>query len=103
VILTEAEKQTVLIGGRFALRHFTEVDFAGAIFRQADLQGAKFVRSDLCGADFHQANLRGAVFSFCDLHKADLTDAYLEGANFRTSFGLSPAMWGYIRSHGGVV
>jgi uncharacterized protein YjbI with pentapeptide repeats len=43
------------------------------------------------------------VFSFCDLHEADFTDASLEGAKFRTSFGLSPAQSGYIRSHGGVV
>src|SRR5262249_15215561 len=103
VILTETEKRTVLLGGRFAFRRFTGVDLAGAVFRQADLEGPKFVQSDLHGADFHQANLRGAVFSLCDLHGADFTDACLEGANFRTSFGLSPAMWGYIRSHGGVV
>jgi hypothetical protein len=103
VILTETEKRTVLVGGRFAFRRFTGVDLAGASFRQAELEGAKFVRSDLCGADFHQANLRGAVFSFCDLHRADFTDACLEGANFRTSFGLSPAVYGYIRSRGGVV
>src|SRR5215813_6540145 len=103
VILTEAEKRTVLLGGRFAFRRFMGVDLAGAIFRQADLQGAKFVRSDLHEADFRQANLRGAVFSFCDLHKADFTDACLEGASFRTSFGLSPAMWDYIHSHGGVM
>src|SRR5262245_58920260 len=71
VILTEAEKRTVLLGGRFAFRRFTGVDLAGTIFRQADLEGAKFVRSDLHEADFRQANLRGAVVSFCDLHKSD--------------------------------
>jgi pentapeptide repeat protein/CorA-like Mg2+ transporter protein len=103
VILTETEKQTILLGGRFAFRRFIGVDLAGAIFRQANLEGAKFVRSDLHGADFRQANLQGAVFSFCDLHRADFTDACLEGTSFRTSFGLSPAMQGYIRSHGGVV
>jgi len=61
------------------------------------------VQTDLRGADFHKANLQGAVFSLCDLHGADFTGARLEGANFLTSFGLSPTMWGYIRSRGGVV
>jgi uncharacterized protein YjbI with pentapeptide repeats len=103
VIMTAAEKRTVLIGGWFACRRFMEVDLRGAVFRQADLAGVKFQRSDLYGADFQQANLQGAVFSFCNLQQADFTDACLEGANFLTSFGLSPAMWGYIRSRGGVV
>ncbi len=103
VILTETEKQTVLIGRRFALAHFTKVDLSGAVFREADLEGTKFVQTDLRGADFHKANLQGAVFSLCDLHGADFTGARLEGANFLTSFGLSPTMWGYIRSRGGVV
>jgi hypothetical protein len=103
VILTETEKQTVLIGRRFMLAHFTKADLSRAVFREADLEGAKFVQTDLRGADFHKANLQGAVFSFCDLHEADFTDASLEGANFRTSFGLPSAMLRYIRSHGGVV
>jgi Mg2+ and Co2+ transporter CorA len=103
VILTEAEKQTVLIGGRFVLAHFRKIDLARAVFREADLEGVKFVQSDLRGADFHQANLQGAVFSLCDLHGADFAGARLEGANFLTSFGLSALMWGYIRSRGGVV
>jgi hypothetical protein len=103
VILTEAEKRTALIGRRFALAHFTKVDLSGAVFCEADLEGTKFVETDLRRADFRRANLQDAVFSFCDLHKADLTDARLEGAKFRTSFGLSPAQSGYIRSHGGVV
>jgi Pentapeptide repeats (8 copies)/CorA-like Mg2+ transporter protein len=103
VILTEAEKQTVLIGRRFASAHFTKIDLARAVFREADLAGTKFVQSDLRGADFHKANLQGAVFSLCDLHGADFAGARLEGTNFLTSFGLSPVMWGYIRSRGGVV
>jgi len=103
VILTETEKQTALIGRRFSFLHFTEVDLSGAVFREADLEGTKFVRTDLRGADFCRANLQGAVFSLCNLHRADFTDARLEGANFRTSFGLSPVLWGYIRSHGGAV
>lgn len=103
VILTETEKQTALIGRRFSFLHFTEVDLSGAVFREADLEGTKFVRTDLRGADFCRANLQGAVFSLCNLHGADFTDARLEGANFRTSFGLSPVLWGYIRSHGGAV
>jgi len=103
VILTEAEKQTVLIGRRFASAHFTKIDLARAVFREADLEGTKFVQTDLRGADFYQANLQGAVFSLCDLHGADFAGARLEGANFLTSFGLSPVMWGYIRSRGGVV
>jgi Mg2+ and Co2+ transporter CorA len=102
-ILTETEKQTVLIGGRFALAHFTKVDLSRAVFREADLEGTKFVQTDLRGADFRRANLQGAVFSLCDLHGADFTGARLEGANFLTSFGLSPALWGYIRVHGGMV
>jgi len=103
VILTEAEKQTALIGRRFALAHFTKVDLSGAVFREADLEETKFVQTDLRRADFHKANLQGAVFSLCDLHGADFTGARLEGANFLTSFGRSPTMWGYIRSRGGVV
>ena len=103
VILTETEKQTALIGRRFASLHFTEVDLSGAVFREADLEGTKFVWTNLQGADFRRANLQGVVFSFCDLHGTDFTDARLEGANFLTSFGLSPAMWSYIRSHGGRV
>ncbi len=103
VILTETEKQTVLIGKRFAFAHFTKVDLSGAVFREADLEGTKFVQTDLRRADFHKANLQGAVFSLCDLHGADFTGARLEGANFLTSFGLSPTMWGYLRSRGGVV
>jgi hypothetical protein len=102
-ILTETEKRTALIGRRFALAHFTRVDLSGAVFREADLEGTKFVETDLRGTDFRRANLQGTVFSFCDLHGADLTDACLKGANFRTSFGLSPALWGYIRVHGGMV
>jgi hypothetical protein len=103
VILTETEKQTALIGKQFSLMRFAEVDLSGAVFREADLEGTKFMKVDLRGADFRQANLQGAVFSLCDLHEADFTDARLEGANFRTSFGLSTAMWRYIRSCGGVV
>jgi hypothetical protein len=103
VILTEAEKQTVLIGRRFVSAHFRKIDLARAVFHEADLEGAKFVQTDLRGADFHKANLQGAVFSLCDLHGADFAGARLEGANFLTSFGLSPVMWGYIRSRGGVV
>jgi len=103
VILTETEKQTALIGRRFVLAHFARVDLSRAVFREADLEGTKFVETDLRGADFRRANLQGTVFSFCDLHEADLTDARLEGANFRTSFGLSSALWGYIRVHGGIV
>ena len=61
------------------------------------------METDLRGANFRQANVQGAVFSLCDLHGADFTGARLEGANFLTSFGLSPVMWGYIRSRGGVV
>jgi Mg2+ and Co2+ transporter CorA len=103
VILTEAEKKTVLIGRRFATVRFAKVDLSRAVFREADLEGAKFVQTNLQGANFHRANLRGTVFSFCDLHEASFANACLEGANFRTSFGLPPALWGYIRSHGGVV
>lgn len=103
VILTETEKKTALVGGRFSCQHFSQVDLAGAVFQEADLEGAKFVRVDLRGARFCRANLRGAMFSLCDLQGVDVTEACLEGANFRTSFGLSPAMWRYIRAHGGVV
>lgn len=102
-ILTEHEKQTALICGWFLSRYFVEVDLSAAVFRKAHLEGTEFVRTDLRGADFRQAELRGAVFSFCDLWGADFTKARLEGADFSTSFGLSPSMWGYIRSHGGVV
>jgi pentapeptide repeat protein len=103
VILTEAEKQTVLIGRRFVFAHFTKVDLSRAVFREADLEGAKFVQTDLRGADFRKANVQGAVFSRCDLQGADFTGARLAGAHFLTSCGLSLTMWGYIRSHGGVV
>jgi Mg2+ and Co2+ transporter CorA len=103
VILTAQEKQTALSGQQLACRHFTAVDLAGAVFRATDLEGTKFVRSNLRRADFRQANLRGTVFSFCDLWDATFTGAQLERANFCSSFGLAPAMWGYIRSHGGVV
>jgi len=103
VILTEAEKQTALIGGCFALVHFTKVDLSRAVFREADLEGTKFVGTDLREADFRRANLQGTVFSFCDLRGADFIDASLARAKFRTSFGLSPAQRRYIRSHGGMV
>ncbi|MBI3245975.1 MAG: pentapeptide repeat-containing protein [Deltaproteobacteria bacterium] len=103
VILTETEKRTALIGRRFCRRQFAEVDLAGAVFREADLEGARFVQADLHGADFRQANLRGAEFFLCDLYGADFTDACLEKATFRRSFGLSSTLRTYIRSHGGVV
>jgi hypothetical protein len=103
VILTAQEKQTALSGQQLAFRHFRAVDLAGAVFRATDLEGTKFVRCNLRQADFRQANLRGAVFSFCDLEGATFTGARLERANFCSAFGLSPTMWGYIRSHGGVV
>lgn len=103
VILTEAEKQTALIGRRFHRRHFAEVDLARAVFRKADLEDARFVQTDLHDADFRHANLRGAEFSLCDLYGADFTDACLEKATFRRSVGLSSAIRAYIRTHGGVV
>lgn len=103
VILTEREKRSALVGGRFVFRRFMAVDLSGAVFRGADLQGARFVRANLRGADFRQANLQDTIFSCCDLERVDFTDARLEGTTVRRSFGLSLAMGEYIRSRGGNV
>ncbi len=103
MILTETEKRTALIGRRFCCLQFVKVNLARAVFREADLEGTRFMLADLHEADFRQANLRGAEFSLCDLYGADFTDAYLEKATFRRSLGLSSALRTYIRSHGGVV
>jgi uncharacterized protein YjbI with pentapeptide repeats len=103
VILTETEKQTALVGRRFCRLQFAQVDLAGAVFREADLEGVRFVQTDLHGADFRHANLRGAEFFLCDLYGADFTDACLEQATFRCSLGLSSALRTYIWSHDGVV
>jgi uncharacterized protein YjbI with pentapeptide repeats len=103
VILTETEKQTALIGRCFCHLQFAEVDLARAVFREADLEGARFVQADLHGADFRHANLRAAEFFLCDLHGVNLTEACLEKATFRRSLGLSSALRTYIRSRGGRV
>jgi len=103
LILTETEKRTALIGRWFCRLQFARVDLVGAVFREADLEGTRFMLADLHEADFRQANLRGAEFSLCDLYGADFTDACLEKATFRRSVGLSSALRTYIRSHGGVV
>lgn len=103
MILTETEKRTALIGRCFCRPQFAEVDLARAVFREADLEGARFVRTDLHSANFHHANLRGAEFFLCDLHGVNLTEACLEQATFRRSLGLSSALRTYIRSRGGRV
>ena len=103
VILTETEKRIALIGRRFCRLQFAKVDLAGAVFREADLEGTRFMLADLHEADFRQSNLRGAEFSLCDLYGADFTDACLEQAMFYHLLGLSPDLRTYIRSHGGVV
>ena len=82
---------------------FIKADLSAAVFNKADLEGATFALADLYGADFCHANLCQAPFCLCELHGVDLTDACLAGTTFRGCLGLSPAMFIYIRTHGGMV
>ena len=59
------------------------VHFAGADFREADLQRAHFECAHLQGAQFEWARLQGAQFEEAHFEGANLRGAHFEGANLR--------------------
>ncbi|WP_344056915.1 WD40 repeat domain-containing protein, partial [Sphaerisporangium rubeum] len=56
-------------------------DLSGAVFRGADLTGARLAGVNLSGADLSDARLTGAVLDGADLTGADLTGAVLDEAS----------------------
>lgn len=66
----------------------TKTSFAGAVLRDADLEGTHLVGVNLQGADLQDANLKdanlnAANLSFANLWGADLRHAQLIGANLK--------------------
>ena len=66
----------------------TKTSFAGALLREADLEGTNLAGVDLQGADLQDANLQGANLdsanlSFVNLWGANLHHAYLNGTNLK--------------------
>ncbi len=66
----------------------TKTSFAGALLREADLEGTNLAGVDLQGADLQDANLQGANLdsanlSFVNLWGANLHQAHLNGTNLK--------------------
>ena len=75
---------------------FSGKDFAGALFKSAELErcdmssgnfiGCDFSGATLNGCDFSGADCRDADFSGAELHSCNFTDAELDGVDFSQAF-----------------
>ena len=66
-------------------KDFSELNFNGARFEQADFTGCVFRKSNMKKANFKSATLFGCDFSHCDMQGSDFSKADLRGADIQFS------------------
>lgn len=66
-------------------KDFSELNFEGARFEQADFTGCVFSNSNLKKANFKSATLFGCDFSNCEMQESNFSKADLRGADIQYS------------------